>query len=932
MDTKSTNFNFRFFVKIVAVILALTVVFFSAKDAFDGLTHILNQEILDDDYYLDGIFITQDEDVYTSSTFDRYIKCYLNDLNRFVLTYGDGTKESYENFNEKNKAEFERYKENLLTNIYNDVAENEEYSYSVFCLLDMGVITLKQHTSAESGDEHYIDLYDEDYEWELYSLCEEENGEYSEVAFESNAKKANALGGELILELPLIEIEREGKDITFKPGSYILDIDEEVMKQVLIDYGMLGYFGSYEEYKNAVKADSFKTSYKNINYVVTLSDGTVVTNVKNYPDNQSSISQYEFYLTGSDGVYNSNKGAVYYFEEIGFFCNSYNDFYIRFEHGHISKSASQTVHTTLSNVTVPTAYEETEVTTMKVSYDIKDVEDYELAVYFNSDAIFYGESFSQIKTNLLNAGTLSRSVVFDVIFGVGFYLIMLVLLMVLSGRRSREDEEVYLLPTDKIFIEIKLLISGALIFLAGCAAVVIIDEDYVFSYNLSRFLYYCLPLLVAACAGILMEFILSVTKNIKAKRFLKSFLIVWFIKVVCLKAFRILRKLWGVAGKALRKLWNITVRFIKAIFSFISIPFRKLKKALDSDKLYYAKNVEQTVKIKTAILIAANLPFAFLCFCVMFFFNGIDDYGEVLLLGITGLPAMALDVLALIRGLSFVGGVSRISDVIKEYRKGNLDAPINRAGLPPYLIETGENLESLSEGIKLAVAEAVKQETTKTELITNISHDLKTPLTSIINYVDLLKKYDIKDETAMSYLEVLGEKSDRLKTLISDLVEASKAATGNVDVNFVDISLKEILTQLTGEFSDAFSENNLEVILSVPDSDIIVSADNRLLYRAFENLAINIKKYSMPSTRVYISAEKKEDKGIVVFKNISNEPLNISPEELKQRFVRGDTSRATDGNGLGLSIAENLCTVQGGTLDIDIMGDLFIARVELKCK
>ena len=927
MDTKSTNFNGRLIVKIIAVILALITVFFSAKSTIDDFLYVINQNIVDDDYYFEGIFATEEEDIYNSDTFKQCMREYLLDLNNYVSRYGDGSKESYEKISKENAEKQEQYKNNLIYNIYHYIYERENYYDGIFYLVDIGVIKLNRIKALESEDTKKIYIEDMDGEYEVRLLVTERPSDSESDEFTENTAKAKKQGADLIIDFANFKIVDYGVKSSHKAGTYTVTVDDKKLSELLEDFRLIAFTGTFEEYKTAIQEDAFNTGYKNINYIVSKEDGTVITNVKNIPD-ETDIAKNEFYLTGSDGRYTSNKGAVYYIDGSLFRVNG--DYYISVERIPTQVIESQSVvHTTLPEATEPTTYE----ITVPTAYSYTPVaENFDLAVYFNDDAVFQGESLKQMKTNILEAGSFARKAILNVVIGLAVYLVALLLLMILSGRRSRDDDTVYLLPTDKIFIEFKLVISAALIWLAGCLGIVIIDEYPYMNYNFAKFCIVCLPILVTLAFGILMEFIISITKKVKAKKFLNSFFVVWFIKVLCGNSFKVLKKIFIFLGKILKKLWSITGKFIKGFFAIIALPVRKLKEALDSEKLYYAKNVEQTVKIKTAILIAANLPFAFLCFCAMFFFEGIDDFGELILLGITGLPAMALDVLALIRGLSFVGGVSRIADVIKEYRKGNLDTPINRAGLPPYLIETGESLESLGEGIKIAVAEAVKQETTKTELITNISHDLKTPLTSIINYVDLLKKCDIQDETAVSYLEVLGEKSDRLKTLITDLVEASKAATGNIDVNFVNISLREILTQLVGEFSDAFSENNLDVILSVPDSDIIVSADNRLLYRVFENLAINIKKYSMPSTRVYISAEKKDGKGVVVFKNISNAPLNISPEELKQRFVRGDTSRATDGNGLGLSIAENLCTVQGGTLDIDIMGDLFIAKVELNCK
>ena len=261
--------------------------------------------------------------------------------------------------------------------------------------------------------------------------------------------------------------------------------------------------------------------------------------------------------------------------------------------------------------------------------------------------------------------------------------------------------------------------------------------------------------------------------------------------------------------------------------------------------------------------------------------------------------------------------------------EGNTDVHIDKNALPDYLYVPAENLQCLSEGIKAAVDEAVRQEKTKTELITNVSHDLKTPLTSIINYVDLMKKCDITDETALSYLQVLSEKSDRLKVLIEDLVEASKASAGALSVDFVCVSCKELVNQLIGEFEDSFEAKNLTVMVNLAE-EVNIKADSKHIYRVLENLFVNVRKYALENTRVYIAVTERGNKGIINIKNISAAPLNISADELKERFVRGEQSRTTEGNGLGLSIAENLCTLQNGSLGIEINGDLFSFTVEME--
>ena len=216
----------------------------------------------------------------------------------------------------------------------------------------------------------------------------------------------------------------------------------------------------------------------------------------------------------------------------------------------------------------------------------------------------------------------------------------------------------------------------------------------------------------------------------------------------------------------------------------------------------------------------------------------------------------------------------------------------------------------------------MKAERMKTELITNVSHDIKTPLTSIINYVDLLKKAETGEERA-EYLEVLDRQSAQLKKLIEDRMEMSKASTGNVAVDLQPTDVAEIVNQALGEYADRFDKLGLNVVVRKPGENVIALGDGKLLWRVLSNVMSNIVKYTMPNTRVYLDLSLTEQKVILALKNISREELNISAEELMERFVRGDESRNTEGNGLGLNIAKSLMEVQNGTLELVVDGDLF---------
>ncbi len=240
-----------------------------------------------------------------------------------------------------------------------------------------------------------------------------------------------------------------------------------------------------------------------------------------------------------------------------------------------------------------------------------------------------------------------------------------------------------------------------------------------------------------------------------------------------------------------------------------------------------------------------------------------------------------------------------------------------------------DNLSEKNAALDEAVAEAVKNEQMKTQLITNVSHDLKTPLTSLVSYSDLLTKCEIQDEDAKKYIDVINQQSAKLKRLIEDLIEASKVSTGNVTLNKTKLNLSELAVQAIVEFTPDFENNRNEIKFSEPPTAPVVFADGTKTYRIISNLLSNAKKYSAADTRVYASVYTEGDFGCFEIKNISKEPLNISAEQLTERFVRGDESRTKEGNGLGLSIAKDLCQLQSGSLSIKIDGDLFKAIVKL---
>lgn len=255
--------------------------------------------------------------------------------------------------------------------------------------------------------------------------------------------------------------------------------------------------------------------------------------------------------------------------------------------------------------------------------------------------------------------------------------------------------------------------------------------------------------------------------------------------------------------------------------------------------------------------------------------------------------------------------------------EGDLSYKVNTAGMFWECRKHGENLNKISEGMSKAVDERMKSERLKTELITNVSHDIKTPLTSIINYVDLLSREELHNDKAAEYIEVLDRQSSKLKKLIEDLVEASKASSGNLAVDIQQLEAGVFVTQTVGEFEEKLSIAGLELIVSKPEEPVYIMADGRHIWRVIDNLMNNICKYAQAGSRVYVNLERTGQNVSITFRNISKYPLNISGEELMERFVRGDKSRNTEGHGLGLSIAQSLMNLIGGSMRIVVDGDLF---------
>ncbi len=413
---------------------------------------------------------------------------------------------------------------------------------------------------------------------------------------------------------------------------------------------------------------------------------------------------------------------------------------------------------------------------------------------------------------------------------------------------------------------------------------------------------------------ILTGLLASLIRNIRNKSFWKH--------TLCYQLLRL-------AGWLLKNIWKFLVfilkpfeKIFKKIGAFFKKQIDKIKYILACD---YSKGQGTKFKIVSLVSTAAVL----LLLLLMGMWVGLaTDWGSGDFTIIFFIVIIVFAAVGLFAALIFVS-LDRIMACVSQAREGNLNGKIDTKFMPPFMRRFAEDIISMQDGLQSAVESAVKDQRMKAELITNVSHDLKTPLTSIVNYVDLLKKCEVEDETAQRYINVLDEKAARMKKLIEDLVEASKASSGAIEIHPVKVNLCEFAAQAVGEHEDELNSFSIGLVLKTPPVPVTVTADSQKTSRIVENLFSNIRKYAMEGTRVYVEVADGTEYASIIFKNISKYPLDVSADELTQRFVRGDASRSGEGSGLGLSIAQNLCELQKGKFKVEIDGDLFKVTLSL---
>lgn len=466
-------------------------------------------------------------------------------------------------------------------------------------------------------------------------------------------------------------------------------------------------------------------------------------------------------------------------------------------------------------------------------------------------------------TNFYSVAYFMRYWIF--IIGIASFALFIwgLVMLILAAARKPETDELYLNSVNRLPFDGLLLILVAAFFGAGYLSAELL-------WNHSLFSEVILPI---AFAFLLFLSLLLITESIAAR-----------IKTGTLIKNNLVYKLLRFVFRAIRRLFA----FFRELISGIPLIWKTVLLII-------------FVSAFDLIMIAAGV-------------NAIET--SIILWIIKGLTLAPL--------VMFVSlNMRKLQRAGKEIAEGNLKYKVITNEMLPDFKRHGENLNSISEGLEASLQERLRSERTKTELITNVSHDIKTPLTSIINYASLISESEPLSDKQRDYAEILVKKSEQLKRLLGDLVEVSKATTGNLEVSLERCEAGVLLSQIAGEYNEQMEKAGLELITSTPEEGLKFMADSRRIWRVFENLMNNASKYSLPGSRVYLIAEEKGREVLFVIKNTSKTPLNVLPEELKERFVRGEASRTTEGSGLGLSIAESLTELQGGKMEIKIDGDLF---------
>ena len=521
-----------------------------------------------------------------------------------------------------------------------------------------------------------------------------------------------------------------------------------------------------------------------------------------------------------------------------------------------------------------------------------DSENIKVLIYLDTGIMTEGnDTYSYLfhSYNNMLSSVASTDITIAIISLILSFILLIVFLCLCGHKKNDDDRQTALidkLPTDIHFI-LSIGIVAGLTILGGWLGIELIESTTTMYLKIIQMY---TPLIVAGIFTLSYLFFAEwLSSTVRIKKAGQKFFAKMLISKVIFAIVKICRKIW----------YSIKV-FIKSFG-------------------YKPKKMQRTVILIASGYVLGNLIILSASQLLSFvLYGGIATFIGIML-------CVAYNCVCVYFMLEYLKKLDMIIDASSRHESVNFGT----AKVPESLNILASNLTNTNEALEKAVEKAVRDEQMKTELITNVSHDLKTPLTSLISYSDLLSKCDVKDENAVKYISVINNQSIKLKRLIEDLIEASKVSTGNVTINKSKLNLSELAMQVIAEFAPEMEKNGNEIRFSEPDTPPTVMADGAKTYRILSNLLSNAKKYSMPDTRVYISVYTDSINSYFEIKNISSEPLNIRPEELTERFVRGDKSRSKEGNGLGLSIAKDLCELQGGEIHLHIDGDLFKAVVRL---
>jgi len=509
-------------------------------------------------------------------------------------------------------------------------------------------------------------------------------------------------------------------------------------------------------------------------------------------------------------------------------------------------------------------------------YETSNYDDFEIYTTYKREYIL--NDYDNLALEILDKTAKNENLIYFALPISSVMVIVISAYLVMSVGHTKGKEGIDINDLDKVPFEI-LFVIVMIITWIGAAVVAVFGETRMEEYYKLMFSGIITAYFVVYTATII--FITTFVKRIKAKVLMKT----------------------SITGKITLWIWGFTKKTVNKIDNALKLFTASRKNAT---KLILLIAVYILVMLITLGIIGPFSPFFAIISC------------------------LAITAYALNQIVKRINSFETVEKHLKEMYEGNNSDKIEVESLTPEFHNMAGYINDISNGFENAIEEGIKSEKMKTELITNVSHDIKTPLTSIINYVDLLKQENIENEKAKEYIEILEAKSHRLKRLTEDLVEASKASSGNLKLNLEKINIAELINQTTGEFEDKFKESGLEIVTKLPQDEVYIKADSRYMFRVIENIFSNISKYAAKNTRIYIDIMTYGDKVSISIKNISAEKLNISPEELMQRFVRGDKSRTTEGSGLGLSISRDLTELQKGKFEIQIDGDLFKVELEFE--